>query len=145
MSGSKRGRIVYPASNSVTPWHRQTQQQQQQQKVFPQFLHNALFSSVTKVTHGQCPLEEYIDLGGPAWKKKDESQYLVHRQSYDTLMVFLDDCFANFNVGIQHFAIVTGTAGIGKTMFALYAAREYFRRGELSYSTTITVSGHSPR
>ena len=43
----------------------------------------------------------------------------------------LEDRFEAFESGIQTIAVITGTASIGKTMFALYAARYYFQKGEL--------------
>ncbi|KAG7366052.1 hypothetical protein IV203_028722 [Nitzschia inconspicua] len=99
-------------------------------QVLPTFLHNLLFSPATKVPYDACPFSYYFNLGGPAWDKKDESQHLIERPCYKTLTIFLDRWFASFQLGTQQRAVVTGTAGIGKTFFALYAARVYFRRGE---------------
>jgi hypothetical protein len=46
-------------------------------------------------------------------------------------MLFLATRFRDSPYGEQIIAVFTGTAGIGKTMFALYAARHYFDNGDL--------------
>ena len=138
-SGRKRRKLVYPTLDDVKPLApvgsgsgslEMPTQEQRQRPVFPAFLHNALFSEVTIVPHESCPFRQYVALGEPAWKTENESIYLVERPCYITLMAFLDFRFKDFKLGVQKVAVVTGTAGIGKTMFALHAARCYFQRGE---------------
>ena len=139
---NKRRRLVYPALKDVQPLALAgaSLETRQHQRVLPKFLHNVLFSPATTVPYDDCPFNYYISLGEEAWKKEGEPENLIVLKHYETLTEFLDSRFRDFKVGIQQMTIVTGTAGIGKTMFSLYAARHYYQRGEfvvLYYEDTI--------
>jgi hypothetical protein len=125
----KRRRIVHPTLDGIKPVSR-VASPKDERRVFPVFLHNALFSQATEVPYEKCSFERYINLGGEAWSQEGGSEYLIERPCYQTLIEFLDKRFRDFKVGIQQVSVITGTAGIGKTMFALYAARYYFQRSE---------------
>lgn len=59
-------------------------------------------------------------------------------------MAFLDFRFKDFKLAEQQVTVVTGTAGIGKTMFALHAALVATSGVViLSYFIMPTVFGHS--
>lgn len=130
---NKKRRLIHPTLDTVKPLQVPPEDAPAAvAQVLPTFLHNTLFSQATDVPHEDCPFDWYIDLGEPAWAaSEDESRYLIERRCYKTLIEFVDERFATFQVGVKHRTVVTGTAGIGKTFFALYAARYYFQKGEL--------------
>lgn len=125
--------ITFPDFGDVVPQQPTGAQEAETQskEKLPSFLHNVLFSSVSKVNQRGCPFSEYVHLKQHAWQEDEQSKNLIFLEDYARLMKFLDTYFEGHTVGIRKHVIITGTAGIGKTMFALYMARQYFERNEL--------------
>lgn len=90
----------------------------------PDFILNALVNNIVKVNREGCPFEEYIELEGEAWSLSNESKHLIIRKNYQDLIQFVAKRFKSWRKGTLVHSTITGTAGIGKTMFALYLARK---------------------
>lgn len=95
-------------------------------ETLPEFLMNALVGKLETISHDSCPFKEYINLKQNAWGIEAESQYLIVRQCYTDLAEWLHSHFKQWKQGALQARTITGTAGIGKTMFALYLARLLF-------------------
>ena len=128
-SEKKKRRLVYHELDGIKPLPAGTQPSQVG-RVLPEFLHNALFAAPIDVPHEFCPFKRYINLVGRAWEKEGESIYLIERPCYESLLTFVKWRFSTREADTQQRTVVTGSAGIGKTFFALYAARAFFEGGE---------------
>ena len=89
----------------------------------PDFLLNALVNNLERVNNENCPFEEYIDLEESAWGISNEARHLIIHKNYHDLINFVSNKFASWKPGTLVHSTITGTAGIGKSMFALYLAR----------------------
>ena len=90
----------------------------------PDFLLNALVNNLERVNNENCPFEEYIDLEESAWGISNEARHLIIHKNYHDLINFVSNKFASWKPGTLVHSTITGTAGIGKSMFALYLARK---------------------
>jgi hypothetical protein len=66
---------------------------------------------------------------GGAWNDPGEAQYILVRECYERLFAFVSDLQSKREKSNR--AIIAGTAGIGKSLFGLYAARQWFDAGKL--------------
>lgn len=106
------------------------EQEEDAGKELPDFILNALIREKKTIDQKDCPFKSYIDLKQNAWEGEGESRYLIVRKNYYDLYNFLYDQFkAAWKSGVTVPRVVTGTAGIGKTMFALLFARILFQQG----------------
>lgn len=97
----------------------------------PTFIINALIGKQERIEHDSCPFNIYIDLKQKAWRGENESQYLIVREGYRDLIRFLDEELGQWDGDSQFCRVITGTAGIGKSMFALLLARLLFELGDV--------------
>lgn len=93
----------------------------------PGFLLNALVGEIETIDYDGSPFKQYIRLKQSAWGAEVESEYLIVREGYKDLVSFLSHSFGTWNPHTRLHRSITGTAGIGKTMFALYLARLLFQ------------------
>lgn len=152
MSGTKRRRIAVPQElenieslsrdtaedvdlgAEVIGWTEKlelTNVEDAEDSLLPTFIVNALIGKDEKVEHNECPFEFYIDLKEKAWQRGNESQYLIIRKGYRELVRFVHNEFKCWDKYSRFSRVITGTAGIGKTMFALLLARLLFKGGNV--------------
>lgn len=90
----------------------------------PPFLQNLLFKDPQSF-HGHT----FYLLEGGAWDDSSEAQLLFVRQCHPKMFNFVNGLVKNHDLGrtgAPKRAVVSGTAGIGKSLFGLYAARKWF-------------------
>lgn len=95
----------------------------------PPFLQNLLFKDPQSF-HGHT----FYLLEGGAWDDSAEAQLLFVRQCYPKMFNFVNGLVKNHDLGrtgAPKRAVVSGTAGIGKSLFGLYAARKWFDADKL--------------
>lgn len=88
--------------------------------------------SILQVDTGTNP--ETVRLGGPVLNSKTEERFLVVRGWYPELFSFCVSALAvraGDSPHLKRHAIITGTAGTGKTYFGLYAAMRWFAAGNI--------------
>ena len=112
---------------------------------FPAFLLNALVGKIETIDYDGSPFKHCIHLKEAAWGDEAESEYLIIRESYRDLASFLSDSFRGWKSHTRIHRTITGTAGIGKTMFGLYWLVYYLRHKILFSCTMARTFGSLPR
>lgn len=110
VSSNKRRRLAHPTLSGLgavkvsIPPKGVTETKQ----VLPNFLHNALFAEPIEVVDNEaCPFKWYINLGGFAWERENESIFLIERPCYEELIKFLDKRFESFELGTGQRSAIT--------------------------------------
>ena len=114
----------------------------------PKFLYYAIFGDEVPLAQEGCPFKKCIPLWENSWQIEGEPSLLLERPSYPAMLDFVESRFADFKSFINVKAVITGTAGTGKTMFLLYVARHFVRQNHLVVMYIGTqfyiISMHSP-